>query len=91
VTILDSGVWTAITGEAMPTKPIDAAAYTAAGLPWFDYQTDQPAIEGSKLLKTVKSIAKVWTSPAVTNAFEDPVGAPNVKRLGNRQVREMRN
>jgi hypothetical protein len=35
VTILGSESWTAITGEAMPTKPIDAAAYTAAGLPWF--------------------------------------------------------
>jgi hypothetical protein len=89
VTILGSESWTAITGEAMPTKPIDATAYTAAGLPWFDYQTRQPTIEGSDLLKSLKSIAKVWTGPAATSAFGHPIGAPNVKRLGNRQVREM--
>jgi hypothetical protein len=89
VTILDSEGWTAITGEAMPTKPVDAAAYTQAGLPWFDYQTNRPAIEGSDVLKSVKSIAKVWTSPPAGNAFEHPIGPPNVTSLGGRQVREM--
>jgi hypothetical protein len=72
----------------MPTKPIDTAAYTAVGLPWFDNQTNQPAIEGLKLLKLVKSIAKFWKSPAATNAFAHLIGASNVKSPGNRQVRE---
>jgi hypothetical protein len=29
--------WRDITGEAPPGSPVDRAAYTSAGLPWFDY------------------------------------------------------
>lgn len=29
--------WRRITGEAPPSSPVDRAAYTQAGLPWFDY------------------------------------------------------
>ncbi|WP_432177038.1 hypothetical protein [Streptomyces sp. Tue6028] len=34
--------WRRITGEAAPPSPVDRAAYTRAGLPWFDYY-DQDA------------------------------------------------
>jgi hypothetical protein len=89
VTILASGAWTAITGEAMPTEPLDAADYTEAGLPWFTYETDRPAIAGSELLNSVKSIAKAWTNPEAASAFQHPIGTPAVKSLGVRKVREM--
>ncbi|MGH7190102.1 MAG: hypothetical protein ACREF0_13110 [Acetobacteraceae bacterium] len=88
VTILESHAWTAITGEAMPSKPIDAAHYTKAGLPWFDYQTDQPAVSGSKVLAGIKSIAQAWKSPPAP--FEASVPPPRVESLGFRQVKEMR-
>lgn len=89
VTILDSAAWTTITGEAMPTKPIEAAAYANAGLPWFDYHTDQPGIEGSSLLGSLKSIVRAWKLHATTSAFDTPIATPKVKSLGSRQVREM--
>ncbi|MEH0548669.1 hypothetical protein QA802_38085 [Streptomyces sp. B21-105] len=32
--------WRRITGEEPPASPVDRAAYTKAGLPWFDYYDD---------------------------------------------------
>ena len=59
VTIANSAQWMAITGERPPTEPPTARHYTEAGLPWYDYyDADHEAVSGSKILKSVKSVAQ---------------------------------
>lgn len=60
--------WKAITGTAPPTEPPTAAAYTNAGLPWFDYYgDDQDGLDGGTALRSLKSIVSL---------FADKVGVP---------------
>jgi hypothetical protein len=59
VHIANSEMWRACTGEAPPTQPPTAAEYTKAGLPWFDYYDETPAIEGSAILRGLKSVLQL--------------------------------
>ncbi|MEV6654563.1 hypothetical protein [Streptomyces sp. NPDC051219] len=49
--------WRRITGEEAPPSPVDRAAYTRAGLPWFDYYdedgTDLPPTDTLSQVKPV--------------------------------------
>ncbi len=55
--ICNSKDWQAITGEQPPTEPPTAAAYTKAGMPWFDYYSEREAVAGSKVLAGLQSVA----------------------------------
>ncbi|MET9731081.1 hypothetical protein ABZZ79_10580 [Streptomyces sp. NPDC006458] len=41
VHLLTPPEWRRVTGEQAPPSPVDRAAYTRAGLPWFDYYDDE--------------------------------------------------
>ena len=60
VHITNSMVWREITGENPPTVPPTARQYTNAGLPWFDYYSDNgSAVAGSNILSKLKSVVKL--------------------------------
>ncbi|MEU7722025.1 hypothetical protein [Streptomyces tibetensis] len=49
--------WRRITGEAAPPSPVDRAAYTRAGLPWFDYfDQDAEDLAPTDTLQSVKPV-----------------------------------
>lgn len=57
VRIVNTEQWQALTGEEPPPTPIDAAAYTRAGLPWFAlYDERKGDLAASERLRSVRSL-----------------------------------
>lgn len=50
VHLLNSDSYREVTGQTPPTRPITAQMYASAGIPWFDYYLDGPALLGSSVL-----------------------------------------
>ena len=55
VHLINSIAYAEVTGHLPPHRPYEAADYTKAGLPWFDYYSDQAALQGSDRLKGLKT------------------------------------
>jgi hypothetical protein len=78
--------WQRITGEAPPPSPVDRAAYTRAGLPWFDYyDSDAQDVDPSDALSAVKPVGEwlgadldPWQPPAPGQVkhLKDAPGTP---------------
>jgi hypothetical protein len=60
VRLIAAAEWRAITGDDPPPSPVDARAYTKAGLPWFAlYDEDAAGIAASQALARIKSIREL--------------------------------
>ncbi|MFD3620326.1 hypothetical protein ACFWWT_34825 [Streptomyces sp. NPDC058676] len=78
--------WRRITGEAPPPSPVDRAAYTRAGLPWFDYyDQDAEDLTATDTLQGVKPVGdwlgddhEPWQepSPQQVQPLKDAPGKP---------------
>lgn len=93
VHIANSQMWRAFTGEAPPNTPPTAADYTAAGLPWFDYYGEGTAVEGSAILRGLKSVLQLGQKKGEAPLPENvPVSGEQVVAMRHRrtsaQVRE---
>lgn len=87
VHIANSAMWYAITGIMPPHQPPTANDYTYAGLPWFDYYSDQKAIGGSSKLANLKS-AQALSQMKGQPIPNKPVVINNTVPLKHGQVRE---
>jgi hypothetical protein len=76
VHIANSLVWRSITGEEPPTVPPTAEEYTRAGLPWFEWYSEHPALPGGDPLRKLKSVRQLGQekgdAPLPENASVDP-------------------
>ena len=92
LSIVNTTQWMAITGERPPTEPPTAAAYTANGLPWFDYYgSDATALPGSDTLKGLSSVAQhakaKGKAPLPDN---ETIAVSHVVGLGGKPRRQVR-
>ncbi|MFD9358074.1 hypothetical protein [Streptomyces sp. NPDC060031] len=73
--------WRRITGEEPPPSPVDRAAYTKAGLPWFDYYDESAAdLAPAGPLTEVRPVGE-WLGD--DHAPWTPPAPGQVKPLGN--------
>ena len=86
VHLLNSAQYREATRHAPPHEPPTAAAYTAAGLPWFAYyDADREALKGAKRLARLESVAarRVKEGKAPRDADAGMALKPGqVRRLG---------
>ena len=60
VHLVNATAWRSLTGETPPQSPCTVEQYVRAGLPWFDYyNADLAVLDGSDVLRSVKSIGQV--------------------------------
>ncbi len=59
VHLVNSTQWEQLAGSAPPGKAPSAADYSRAGLPWFDWYSDRPAIDGGTRLRDIQTVLEL--------------------------------
>jgi hypothetical protein len=86
-------LWRQITSEEPPTVPPTAEEYTRAGLPWFEWYGERPALQGTEKLGHVKSVHQLGKEkgqlPLPENVSVDPKEIVHLRKgLKRDEVRE---
>lgn len=90
VHLANSTMYKKITGHRPPHTPVGSKQYTDAGLPWFEYYSDEKCLHGSEALAGLKSVAaKIIEKDKIPMLDNEPASPTLVKRLGdNKYVRD---
>lgn len=83
--------WQRLTGSPPPHPPTTARNYAWAGLPWFDYDNDKPAVPGETALSGVNSVNQILEDVTGLPIGEnDPVTPTHVKDLSPKNPARVR-
>ncbi|HOR97889.1 MAG TPA: hypothetical protein PLZ74_05895 [Kiritimatiellia bacterium] len=78
--LVNSNVYRDITGNAPPTRPIEAVHYQSMGIPWFSYYDDrQTSLAPSRILSRIKSIFTVDQQRGKAEKPETPLPVDSQK------------
>lgn len=81
VHLLNSDAFRAVTGKAPPAKPTTSKEYEAAGIPWFDYYLDKPALPGSSTLAKLDGLVAAVLKKGGTPPENKPVVIAKTVRI----------
>jgi hypothetical protein len=80
VRICAAAAWPALTGEHAPPTPVDAAAYTSHGLPWFDLYAERGDLPGVGAFAGLRPVpgddAPLSVPPWQVNLLGEPAAEP---------------
>lgn len=81
VRLLDAAAFSAITGEPPLLSPVDAAAYTAAGLPWFELDDEaEDRVAAAAALARIRSIRELEQRGSERSVDVAPAQIDRLKR-----------
>lgn len=84
--ILNSETFKQVTGQNPPALPPSASDYARHGLPWFDFYSDQEALDGSSKLANLDSVAatgiKKGEKPLPEN---EPINPTSTIKIGSKK------
>lgn len=90
VHLINAEQFRSVTGKQPPSKPLTPEDYKAAGIPWFDYYLDTPAVEGSSKLAGIVSLATSMLKKGQVLGGNKSMqtGAPIVLKANKQVVKE---
>lgn len=87
INIANSEQWTQITNTLPPNNPMTAEDYSAQGLPWFDYYSDNKVLKNEGLLSKLKGVASLWLDKKGTTLPNNhSIKEIKVKPIGKRTI-----
>lgn len=73
VHLVNSHSYQTLTGRTPPTRPVTSRMYAAAGIPWFDYYMDGPALAGSDVLAGLDGVGAALLKKGVKLSGNTPI------------------
>jgi len=84
VHLVNSHSYQALTGRTPPTRPVTPQMYASAGIPWFDYYLDGPALAGSDVLAGLDGLGSASLKQGKKLAGNEPIAIASTITLSKK-------